>query len=153
MSAFVFHPGGPPKSWLELWNRYDRIDQIVETRLKDGYDFVILDRHPAISDPVYRTVEGKFPRYIPQYKLEGLKPIIVLCMSDMDKMFESIDPREKPHKTLAQMMFVKARYGSIVAEYERRAWLGLFGDPKKVKLVTYDRFEDSYDDLLRELKQ
>ena len=124
------HTGGPIRSKGEMITRLAGVSQAVESHPAG----VILDRHPAISDEIYKSVSGD-PLAMNQDMLDGYlldaRPLIVFCgLESMSEMWRMIDRTNKPHKPPSHLDQVLRDYKKVVEGYRASElkWKNLLGD-------------------------
>jgi len=111
------HTGGPPSSRAELQERVVKINEAIRT----APGTLILDRHPAISDPIYSKVTGS-RAYMTSGELwdslRGVPFYLVYCRGTPDSMRGYIDRTAKYHKPPGHLMQVIQHHGEVVKLYD-----------------------------------
>lgn len=114
----VHHSGGPPRTKADLERKFTDL----EAALSSSASGLVLDRHPAISEPIYRAAAGEVCMMTPAvmlYRLAALKPVVVYCrLTSMTEMWQSIDRSSKPHKPAAHLEQVLRDYQTVVSKYD-----------------------------------
>ena len=112
----VYHAGGPPKDEAELKYRVRNLP----------YHKKILDRHPCISEQVYRPISGELP-FIPVREMDDwirqAQPIIIYCNPGLSHL-SSVQHllKEKAHKPQKHVDEVKENHKRIYYRYEGVMW-------------------------------
>lgn len=119
MGGFVsIHTGGPPRDRQDLEDKLDKIKLAFDIA---GDDILLLDRHPAVSDPIYSKVSGSRSFMTPGFLGEqvwSMHPVFVYCRGSADSMRKNISKTPKAHKSPEQLLQVIQHHGEIVQLYD-----------------------------------
>lgn len=119
LGGFVyFHTGGPPRDKQDLEDQLTMISAVLDAA---GPDTLILDRHPAVSDPIYRKVTGSRSFVTPgelDEQVGALNPVFVYCRGSADSMRANIRKSPKAHKPQEHLLKVIQKHGEIVKLYD-----------------------------------
>lgn len=112
------HTGGPPRDKQDL---EDKLAKVTASLDAAGPDTLILDRHPAVSDPIYSKVTGSRSFATPgelEEQVRALNPVFVYCRGSADSMRGSISKSPKAHKSPEHLLKVIQKHGEIVKLYD-----------------------------------
>lgn len=119
LGGFVsIHTGGPPRDKQDLEDKLDKITQALDAA---GPNILILDRHPAVSDPIYSKVTGSRSFATPgelSKQVWSLDPVFVYCRGSADSMRKNISESPKTHKSPEHLLKVIQKHGEIVKLYD-----------------------------------
>ena len=112
------HTGGPPRDKQDL---EDKLAKVTASLDAAGSDTLVLDRHPAVSDPIYSKVTGSRSFATPGElgeQVEALNPVFVYCRGSADSMRANISKSPKVHKPQEHLLKVIQKHGEIVKLYD-----------------------------------
>ena len=112
------HTGGPPRDKQDL---EDKLAKVAASLDAAGPDTLILDRHPAVSDPIYSKVTGSRSFVTPgelEEQVGALNPVFVYCRGSADSMRGNISKFPKAHKSPEHLLKVIQKHGEIVKLYD-----------------------------------
>lgn len=119
LGGFIsIHTGGPPRDKQDLEDKLDKIKLALDVA---GNHILILDRHPAVSDPIYSKVTGSRSFATPGWlgkQVWSLDPVFVYCRGSADSMRENISKSPKAHKSPEHLLKVIQNHGEIVKLYD-----------------------------------
>lgn len=112
------HTGGPPRDKQDL---EDKLAKVTASLDAAGHNILVLDRHPAVSDPIYSKVTGSRSFATPGglgEQVGALNPIFVYCRGSADSMRKNISKSPKAHKPSEHLLKVLQSHGEIVKLYD-----------------------------------
>lgn len=112
------HTGGPPRDKQDLEDKLAKVATALDAA---GPDTLILDRHPAVSDPIYSKVTGSRSFATPGElgeQVGALNPVFVYCRGSADSMRGNISKSPKAHKPPEHLLKVIQKHGEIVKLYD-----------------------------------
>lgn len=112
------HTGGPPRDKQDL---EDKLAKVTASLDAAGPNILVLDRHPAVSDPIYSKVTGSRSFVTPgelSKQIWDLNPVFVYCRGTADSMRENISRSPKAHKPSEHLLKVIQKHGEIVKLYD-----------------------------------
>ena len=119
LGGFVaIHTGGPPRDKQDLEDKLGKVTQALDAA---GPNILVLDRHPAVSDPIYSKVTGSRSFATPgelNKQVGALNPVFVYCRGSADSMRENISKSPKAHKPSEHLLKVLLKHGEIVKLYD-----------------------------------
>jgi hypothetical protein len=148
LGRIYLHTGGAAHTQPELMQRC--MDFICLADQKN----LVFDRCPFISDPIYKKAL-KLNQLIDPEVLSSslclLNPVIIYCQRQTaQQMLESIDYRDKPHKSPEYKAKVVTNHRAIVYEYDRKVQ---FLRSRGFTILDYDWSIDDYSILLEMVKK
>lgn len=138
------HTGGPPRDKQDL---EDKLAKVAASLNAAGPDTLVLDRHPAVSDPIYSKVTGSRSFATPGElgeQVRALNPVFVYCRGSADSMMRNISKSPKAHKPPEHLLKVIQKHGEIVKLYD-----GFFAQTPHIR---YDWQRDSVLELAKVLR-
>lgn len=119
LGGFVsLHTGGPPRDKQDLEDKLGKVTQALDAA---GPNILVLDRHPAVSNPIYSEVTGSRTFAAPgelNKQVEALNPVFVYCRGTADSMRKNISKSPKTHKSPEHLLKVIQKHGEIVKLYD-----------------------------------
>lgn len=116
----VLHTGGPPATKADLLAKFENVERSLNAALTPG---VLVDRHPAISEPIYREAKGEVCMMTPGlmlHRLQELQPFVIYCrLGSITGMWEAVDRTAKPHKSPEHLESVLRAYRAVVDLYDK----------------------------------
>lgn len=112
------HTGGPPRDKQDLEDKLGKVTQALDAA---GHNILVLDRHPAVSDPIYSKVTGSRSFATPGglgEQVGALNPVFVYCRGSADSMSGNISKSPKAHKSPEHLLKVIQKHGEIVKLYD-----------------------------------
>lgn len=145
LGGFVsIHTGGPPRDKRDLEDKLGKVTQALDAA---GPNILVLDRHPAVSNPIYSKVTGSRSFAAPgelSKQVCALNPVFVYCRGSADSMRTNISKSPKAHKSPEHLLKVIQKHGEIVKLYD-----DFFAQAPHIR---YDWQRDSVLELARVLR-
>jgi energy-coupling factor transporter ATP-binding protein EcfA2 len=133
-----YHTGGPPSTKQGMEENLATLRNKHRTHPQG----LVVDRHPAISDPIYAEVNNRvllLSKDRLEHAMDELDPIVVFCrIASIREMFMSIDKTNKPHKPVTHLAEVLENYKQVVTMYDK-AYSATLARLGPARVWKYDR--------------
>ncbi len=148
MDRVYHHSGGAPSNRLDVEVKLNRIIEQVRAS-----PLCILDRHPAISDPIYSRTAARplyYPAHLLMEELKAIDPVIIYCRrKSLADMWKSVQRTQKPHKSPEHLRTVLENYKEVVDMYDE-----FFSrNPSGLLVFRYDWGSEPSTSLIRDLRR